>query len=104
MLLNDYQDQAGKYQLSSSPPEERIFGLLEEAGEVAGLFKRMLRGDYSPDIVATKLHKELGDVLWYLARVAADNGWTLESVAKENLEKLESRQTRNLIIGTGSDR
>lgn len=104
MLLNEYQDKAGSYQVRTAPPEERIMGLLEEAGEVAAIFKRVLRGDYQIDVAATKLHKELGDILWYVARIAADNNWTLSSIAESNLEKLESRQTRNLIIGTGDDR
>lgn len=104
MLLNEYQAQSSKYRVDTSPPEERIMGLFEEAGEVAGIFKRLLRGDYNPDVAVTKLHKELGDVLWYLAAIAADNGWTLEEVAKTNLDKLESRQVRNLIIGSGDDR
>ena len=104
MLLNEYQEKAGKYQQQKTPPEERLMGLLEESGEVAGVFKRMLRGDYDADVAATKLHKELGDVLWYLARIAADNNWTLEEVAAANLEKLESRFIRNQIVGSGDDR
>ena len=104
MKLNEYQDKAGEFQVTNVPPEERVLGLLEEAGEVAGLFKRLLRGDYSPDVVATKLHKELGDVMWYVSRIAADNGWTLQSIAESNIEKLESRKLRNLIIGEGDSR
>lgn len=102
--LNEYQESAGKYQIASSPPEERVFGLLEEAGEVAAIFKRLLRGDYNPDMCATKLHAELGDILWYLSRIAADNNWNLEEIATANLEKLESRFIRNQIMGTGDER
>jgi NTP pyrophosphatase (non-canonical NTP hydrolase) len=104
MSLDEYQTKAGEFQLPSAPPEERVMGLLEEAGEVAGLFKRLMRGDYTPDVVATKLHKELGDILWYLSRVAADNNWTLQDIAESNIEKLESRKVRNLIMGEGGER
>lgn len=104
MLLNDYQEKAGKYQQQKAPPEERLMGLLEEAGEVAGVFKRMLRGDFTPDVAVTKLHKELGDVLWSLSRIAADNNWTLQEIAEANLEKLEDRWLRNQLIGSGDDR
>lgn len=104
MLLDDYQDEAGKYQLETAPPQERVMGLLEEAGEIAGIFKRYLRGDYTGDVAVSKLHKELGDVLWYLARVAADNGFKLSEIAKTNLDKLESRQIRNVILGVGDNR
>lgn len=102
--FNEYQNACLSYRIPNSPPEERVMGLLEEAGEIAGVFKRMLRGDYDADQAATKLHKELGDVLWYLGQVAYDNGWKLSEIAQANLEKLESRKTRNLIIGSGSDR
>lgn len=102
--FDDYQLAASKYKLASSPPEERVMGMLEEAGEVAGVFKRLLRGDYSEDVAVTKLHKELGDVLWYLSQIAMDNGWKLSEIAATNIDKLESRQVRGLILGSGSDR
>jgi NTP pyrophosphatase (non-canonical NTP hydrolase) len=104
MDLNTYQDKAGEYQVKTAPPEERVMGLLEEAGEVAGVFKRLLRGDFPPEQAMARLHKELGDVLWYVSRVAADNGWSLEDIATTNLEKLESRSVRNLILGSGDNR
>ena len=104
MDFDDYQHQAFKYRVESSPPEERVMGLLEEAGEVAGVFKRLLRGDYSEDVAVTKLHKELGDVLWYMSQIAFDNGWKLSEIATGNLEKLESRQVRGMILGSGNDR
>jgi NTP pyrophosphatase (non-canonical NTP hydrolase) len=104
MLLNEYQEKSSEYRVPTSPPEERIMGLFEEAGEVAGIFKRLLRGDYLMGEASAKLHKELGDVLWYLSAIAADNNWTLAEVAQSNLDKLESRKIRNLIVGTGSDR
>lgn len=104
MELDQYQTDAFRFVIPSATPEERVFGILEEAGEVAGVFKRMMRGDYTPDVAATKLHKELGDILWYISQVALDNGWKLSEVAKSNIEKLESRQTRGLILGAGDDR
>ena len=104
MTLNEYQSKAADFRVPSAPPEERIMGLMEESGEVAAIFKRLLRGDYGPDIAASKLHKELGDILWYIGQIAGDNDWTLEEVAKNNIEKLESRRLRNQIMGTGDDR
>ena len=104
MLLNDYQDLASKYIVPTATGEERVFGLLEEAGEVAGIFKRLLRGDYAYNEASARLFKELGDVLWYLSQIAKDNNWTLQEVAEGNLEKLESRLIRNQIIGEGDNR
>lgn len=102
--LDAYQDAAGKYQVPGSRSEERVFGLWEEAGEVGGVFKRLFRGDFDIPIAMAKLHKELGDVLWYVARIAADNDWTLSDVANGNLSKLEDRKQRNVIQGSGDNR
>ena len=106
MELNEYQKEAAKYRVATSTPLERLFGLGEEVGEVFGLLKRYERGDYAQDIglFGAKLHKELGDVLWYLSQVAADNHWDLADIAKTNLEKLESRSIRGVILGAGDNR
>lgn len=104
MLLDEYQESAYKFRVDSATPEERVMGLLEESGEIAGVFKRLLRGDYTPDVATTRLHKELGDVLWYLSQIAVDNGWKLSEVAQANIDKLESRNIRGLILGSGDNR
>lgn len=102
--FDEYQLACLSFRIPDAPPEERVLGLLEEAGEVAGIFKRLTRGDYSPDVAVTKLYKELGDVMWYLGMIAYDNGWKLSEVAAANLDKLESRKFRNTILGSGDDR
>lgn len=104
LSLNQYQSKAADFRIPTAPPEERVMGLLEEAGEVAAIFKRLLRGDYGPDVAATKLHKELGDILWYVSQIAGDNDWTLEDIANTNIDKLESRKLRNTIMGEGDNR
>jgi hypothetical protein len=50
------------------------------------------------------LQIELGDVLWTITRLAEDNGMTLDSIAKANLNKLRDRQERGVLIGTGDKR
>lgn len=104
MTLNEYQKQAGKYKLDYTTAYERAFGLFEEAGEVAGIFKRLERGDYNQDTAYSKIEKELGDVLWYLSQVAEDFKIPLDNIAWLNLRRLESRQDRGMIMGSGSDR
>lgn len=104
MTLNDYQDKAAEFIVPTSAANERVFGLLAESGEVAGVFQRMFRGDYPPDEMGPKLIKELGDCLWYIAGIARDNGWTLKDVAQVNIDKLESRKLRNLLVGKGDER
>ena len=76
--------------------------LCSEAGEVAGKIGKTIRGDkeLSPDDIC----KELGDVLWYVARLADDLGFTLEQVAQVNRGKLTQRQQAGTITGDGDDR
>lgn len=82
-----------------------VLGLAGEAGEVAGKVKKILRGDkvYS-EAVRDALVDELGDVLWYVAAVATNLDINLEDVADRNLRKLQSRQARGVIKGSGDTR
>lgn len=104
LSFSDYQVAAKSFVAPSAVAEERVFGLLEEAGEVAGCFKRVFRGDFPASELGPKLAKELGDCLWYLTMICEDNGWSLEDIAKDNIDKLESRKLRNVILGSGDER
>lgn len=80
--------------------------LCEEAGEVAGKVKKMLRNDggkLSPEQRVARI-QELGDVLWYLTAHAKDLGSSLEEVARMNLEKVLDRCERNVVCSTGDSR
>lgn len=107
MNLNDYQSQAEKFAVF---PEKHALtyptlGLANEAGEFAGKVKKILRGDYGnlPEH-DEMLAAELGDVLWYLAACASAIGYDLEEIAVANLAKLEDRQNRGVIKGSGDTR
>ena len=81
-------------------------GLASEAGEVCGKIKKIMRDKRG---AATKvdtedISSELGDVLWYISQVALDNGWKMSDIAQTNIDKLESRKIRNLILGQGDNR
>lgn len=76
-------------------------GLTGEAGEVAEKLKKYIRDGV---IVEKDVAKELGDVLWYVSQLASYWNIPLEDVARGNLEKLGSRQTRGKIGGSGDDR
>jgi NTP pyrophosphatase (non-canonical NTP hydrolase) len=87
MQLNDYQRWArGK---CGTPKEANAMGLAGEAGEAVDLIKKMIFHGKVP--AKDALAKELGDVLWYLANVAADHGLSLQTVADLNIDKLEKR-------------
>lgn len=50
------------------------------------------------------LQKELGDIQWQLSGVCTVLSLALEDIARQNLEKLASRQERNKIDGDGDNR
>jgi NTP pyrophosphatase (non-canonical NTP hydrolase) len=104
MNFNEYQKATASFRLPTYTPEACVMGLLSEGGEVAGVFQKLIRGDFEIDIAVTKLRKELGDVLFHISEIASDNGWSLEEIAEDNIEKLTSRKFRNTIIGSGDDR
>ncbi|TSC68247.1 MAG: MazG family pyrophosphatase [Parcubacteria group bacterium Gr01-1014_72] len=111
MNFNEYQEKAKKtdtYQ--DKPPHDRLFyatlGLVGESGEVAEKVKKILRdqrGAVSEE-KRQELKKELGDVLWYVAKFARELEFTLDEVAAGNIEKLYSRLERDAIHGSGDNR
>jgi NTP pyrophosphatase (non-canonical NTP hydrolase) len=50
------------------------------------------------------IHKEIGDVLWYLSELARLTGTSLSACAQMNNEKLRKRQEAGTIRGSGDDR
>ena len=108
MSLNEYQQKALKTAVYSIDDSiiYPAFGLVSEAGEVAGKIKKTLR-DFNGVFNANQKHKiadELGDVLWYVAVLADDLGYSLEQIADMNLAKLKSRQERDKLQGSGDNR
>ena len=83
-----------------------VLGINGEAGEVAEKVKKIIRDKNGKMSQQDKqeLAKEIGDVLWYLAVFAHDLGFKLDSIAVQNLEKLQSRQARGVLGGTGDNR
>ncbi len=74
-------------------------GLNGEAGEVADLIKKAIRNDDGEITVERllKLKGELGDVLWYLSRLATELETNLAHIADENVEKLYARKAQGTL-------
>lgn len=73
-----------------------VLGLNGEAGEVAEQIKKAMRndaGELTPERMES-LKKEAGDVLWYLTRLAAELGTTLDEIAQINVDKLYGRKEK----------
>lgn len=75
---------------------DKVLGLSGEAGEVADKVKKVIRDQEGKLSVNDKkaIGQELGDILWYVATSARYLGISLEQIASENIEKLESRLSR----------
>ncbi len=88
MELNDYQEKTKETAVYTHPVIYPGLGLAGEAGEVANIVKKALRDNH---LDKDRLKDELGDVLWYVARLAGDLEFTLEEIAEFNLDKLRRR-------------
>ena len=108
MQINEYQEKA--LETANFPEDLKIIypalGLNGEAGEVAEKIKKVLRDnnrEFSDDI-RLEIAKELGDCLWYVSTLAHSIGYKLEEIAQININKLSSREQRNMISGSGDNR
>lgn len=78
-----------------------------ETGEVCEKIKKILRDkqrDFSNPEFLLAVKKELGDVLWYVANLAADLGIYMEDIAVTNIEKLRARKASGTLSGSGDNR
>jgi NTP pyrophosphatase (non-canonical NTP hydrolase) len=76
-------------------------GLAGETGEVIEKIKKILRdGTYDKDNIV----KELGDVVYYWARLCRFFGMQPSEVIAANIQKLESRKARGVLRGSGDNR
>lgn len=112
--LNDYQKISS--QTAIYPGQGAPLGLAYvalkmngEAGEFAEHVGKAMRDEGLMDGVLDPfrrelLIKEIGDVLWYLGAAGRELGITLEEAANANIRKLQDRQRRNTLQGSGDER
>lgn len=91
--FNEYQAFAKKAIRKESEGKNLIvgfaLGLGGESGEVLDDIKK--REYHGRDIPIEHTAEELGDALWYIANIATQLGYTLESIALNNISKLVDR-------------
>jgi len=106
MLANDYQLDTRKTAIY--PKDDAvvytILGLGNEAGELQGKYKKFIRDNSKWNDVREMILDELGDVLWYAARLADELEMDMSEVMERNLAKLNSRQVRGVLGGSGDKR
>ena len=113
--LASYQENAGTFWLGDVELKPSAFSLLyisnalnEEAGEVAGDIKKMVRDEFFADRISAdqrqRIALECGDVLFYLSMMGEAIGLDLERIAAVNIDKLTDRKKRDKIKGSGDNR
>ena len=70
-------------------------------GEVLGKYKKQVRGDGDK---YKEIRSELGDVMWYIARLFDMYDMTMIEVLHENFLKLTDRKERGVLKGDGDQR
>lgn len=105
MKLDDYQNRAATTAIYPSEKgiEYTALGLASEAGEVASIVSKWIRGD-KEKINETDIAKELGDVLWFVGMMAHELDIKLSTIATINLDKLLNRQNKGTLQGDGDNR
>lgn len=79
-----------------------LLGLIGEVGEFANKYKKVIRDGR----VFTKedMNDELGDILWYIAAICNDAEINMGACMEDNIRKLEDRQERGVLGGSGDKR
>lgn len=81
---------------------ENVLGLVGEAGEVAEKIKKQMRDNTR--VTPEDIIKELGDVVFYATALANYYDGDLGYLLAVNVKKLDDRELRNKITGSGDNR
>jgi len=85
----DFTRKTAKYP-KRREKEYLMIGLMNEAGEVGGAFKKEIRDRVdNTDLIID----EMGDVLWYLTRLCDVYGIKVSELMVNNMDKLFQRMT-----------
>lgn len=81
-------------------------GLCGESGEIAEKVKKLIRDKNGviDNEFRNDLTKEIGDLCWYMSQLCTELNIDFDDVATQNLEKLQDRQKRRKLHGSGDNR
>ncbi len=65
-----------------------LLGLGSETGSLLDIQKKLLTEDLDLDVGRDRARQELGDLLWYVARVSNALGFSLKEIAEANLKRV----------------
>lgn len=113
MELAEYQERAMRtrvYRLrgegkTATTLSYAVMEVCDNAGALAGEAKKVQRDDrrMTPERRERLIHKA-GGALWGLAALADELGVPLEEIAQANLDTLEDRAARGVLVGEGWQR
>jgi len=78
--------------------------LLKDNKKIITIGERNILKGIIDDEFKEMIIKEMGDVQWYMARLADQFDIEFESIFTENIKKLQSRKKRNKLHGSGDTR
>lgn len=111
--FNEYQRECRKTDVGTSAQDcikpgwlYYALGIWGESGELGEKIKKLFRDKNGVVDFEFKeaVIKEMGDIQWYMARLADWFEIDFESVFIANVKKLQSRKVRNKIHGEGDER
>ena len=113
MNFNEYQVECRKTDVGTSAQDclkpgwlYYVLGTAGETGEMVEKIKKLFRDKKGviDDEFIEAVKKEMGDVQWYMARLADQFNIKFEDIFIANVDKLQSRKKRNKIHGDGDER
>jgi len=113
MQANEYQKECRKTDVGTSAQDclepgwlYYTMGIAGETGELMEKIKKLFRDNNGiiDNDFKSALIKEMGDVQWYMARLADQFDIDFEVIFRTNVKKLQSRKKRNKLHGDGDDR
>jgi len=113
MDFNDYQRECRKTDVGTAAQDclepgwlYYVLGVAGESGEMMEKIKKLFRDKNGviDDEFRDAIVKEMGDVQWYMARLADWFDIDFEVIFRTNIKKLQSRQKRNKLHGDGDNR
>lgn len=97
MTMREYQKLAQR----TSPDDGHdkldngVLGLMGETGEIVDIYKKwMYQSEVNTELPGDQMAEELGDVLWYLAELAAGIGVGLIDIIGEDFAQIDERTKR----------
>ena len=103
MSANEYQNFCQSVRIFSADDMYAVLNLPGEVGELCSLLAKARRDGRKFDH-DQNIKKELGDIMWSVAIIALDNGWTLQDIIDGNVAKLSKRKVDGTLQGSGDNR